>query len=453
MMKVLRLGLLIVGLCLAQNGMAAILSLTTGGAKTVHTDELADTVFIANPAIADYRVLDGHRVVLFGKTVGTTTLIIYNKAGQTLLNRQIVVNQSMAKIEQQIAIHYPGLAINVTNIGTQVILSGEVPDIQTRDAIVHLVGVLLKKSVSRKTVTLKNAGSVSSNGGSSSGSSDGYLLDYLQKTTYSGLIDNLKVGGVKQVNVKLSVAEVSTAYIKQLGAKWGSMVNDSFQGNGQFFNYLQSFNASNIASFISALDNDSVGQILAQPNLSVISGETASFLVGGELPIVTNYDNSYQVTYKEYGVKLSIGAKVLNDNKIRLTLSPEVSAQDSTYRSELADVPAFKTRKATTTVELGDGQSFVLGGLLSKDEQETLQKVPFIGDIPILGALFRYTETTRRNTELVIVATVNLVKPISSEDVQLPTMQPTSTLSRWFGVDLATSHATRDVYASGGFKQ
>lgn len=454
MMKVLKLGLLIVGLCLAQNSVAAILSLTTGGAKTIHTEELADTVFIANPAIADYRVLDGNRVILFGKAVGTTTLIVYDKAGHTLINRQIIVNQSMDKIEQQIAIHYPGLAINVTNIRSQIILSGEVPDIETKDGIVHLVGVLLDKKVSRtKTVNLKNAGSVSSTGGSSSGTSDGYLLDYLQKTTYSGIVDNLKVGGVKQVNVKLSVAEVSTAYIKQLGAKWGSMVNDNFQGNGQFFNYLQSFNASNIASFISALDNDSVGQILAQPNLSVISGETASFLVGGELPIVTNYDNSYQVTYKEYGVKLSIGAKVLNDKKIRLTLSPEVSAQDSTYRSDLADVPAFKTRKATTTVELGDGQSFVLGGLLSKDEQETLQKVPFIGDIPILGALFRYTETTRRNTELVIVATVNLVKPISSDEVQLPTMQPTSTLSRWFGVDLSTSSATRKVYASGGFKQ
>ncbi|MFM2477421.1 type II and III secretion system protein family protein [Celerinatantimonas sp. MCCC 1A17872] len=454
MMKVLRLGLLLVGVCLSQSGFAAILSLSTGGAKTIHTDELADTVFISNPSIADYRVLDGHRVILFGKAVGTTSLIIYDKAGQTLLNRQIIVNQSMAKIEQQIAIHYPDLAINVANIGTQVVVSGEVPDIGTKEAIVELIGVLLNKSASKsQSVSLKSAGSVSSSGGSSSSESD-YSLDYLQKTTYSGIVDNLKVGGIKQVNVKLSVAEVSTAYIKQLGAKWGSMVDDSFQGNGQFFNYLQSFNASNIASFISALDNDTVGQILAQPNLSVISGETASFLVGGELPIVTNYDNSYQVTYKEYGVKLSIGAKVLNDKKIRLTLSPEVSAQDSTYTSELADVPAFKTRKATTTVELGDGQSFVLGGLLSKDEQETLQKVPFIGDIPILGAMFRYTETTRRNTELVIVATVNLVKPIAAEDVRLPAMQTTSTLSRWFGVDLsASSPATRAVYASGGFKQ
>ncbi|MFM2483645.1 type II and III secretion system protein family protein [Celerinatantimonas yamalensis] len=430
------------------------MNLTTGGAKTLHVQQLADTVFVANPQIADYRVLDGHRIVIFGKSVGTTSLIIYDKAGNTLLNRQIVVNQGMENIEQQIAIRYPDLAISVSNIGDQVVLSGEVPDIQTRDDIYQLVGVLLKKSVDHtKTVSLKNAGSVSSTGtGGNSGSDE--KLDYLTQNHYSGVIDNLKVGGVKQVNVKLSVAEVSTSYVQELGAKWGSMVDNSFQGNGQFFNYLNSFSASNIATFISALDNDSVGQILAQPNLSVISGETASFLVGGELPIVTNYDNSYQVTYKEYGVKLSVGAKVLNDNKIRLTLSPEVSAKDSTYTSTLADIPAFKTRKATTTVELGDGQSFVLGGLLSKDEEETLQKVPFIGDLPILGALFRYTSTTRKNTELVIVATVNLVKPISPQDVRLPTMERTSVLNRWLGInEQHVSADTQAVITSGGFKQ
>ncbi|MFM2480195.1 type II and III secretion system protein family protein [Celerinatantimonas sp. YJH-8] len=446
------LGLIFLGL--SHLSWAAVINLSTGGAQTLRIDEPADTVFIANPSVADYRILNSHRVVIFGKSEGVTSLIIYNKVGDTLMNRQVIVSQSMTKLEQIIAVHYPGLAINIYNVGDQIILSGDVPDIETRDGIYEMIATLLNKSANEtKTVKLRNSGSVSSTGGSS-GSGDEYDIDFLKKRHYSGIINNLKVGGVKQVNVKLSVAEVSTAYIDQLGARWGSVVDDAFQGNGQFFNYFQHFNASNIATFIAALNNDTVGQILAQPNLSVISGETASFLVGGELPIVTNYDNSYQVTYKEYGVKLSIGAKVMNDQKIRLTLAPEVSAQDSSYQSALADIPAFRTRKATTTVELGDGQSFVLGGLLSRDEQESLQKVPFIGDLPILGALFRYTTTTRRNSELVIVATVNLVKPIASADVRLPIMQRTPTLARWFGVDpKIISRDTQALYSQGGFKQ
>lgn len=432
---------------------AAVVNLSTGGAITLKVDQIADTVFISDPAVADYRILDNHRIILFGKSEGTAALIVYNKAGESLLNRQVIVSQSMTKLEQLIALQYPGLQINVYNIGEQIVLSGDVPDIETRDGIYNMVAKLLNKQAdSTTTISLSNSGSVSDS--SDDDNSDDYDIEFLSKKTYTGIVNHLQISGVKQVNVKLTVAEVSTAYIEQLGARWGSMVDDSFQGNGQFFNYFQHFNASNIATFITALNNDTVGQILAQPNLSVISGETASFLVGGELPIVTSYDDSYQVTFHEYGVKLSVGAKVMSDQKIRLILSPEVSAQDSSYRSDLADIPAFRTRRATTTVELGDGQSFVLGGLLSRDEQESLQKVPFIGDLPILGALFRYTTTSRRNSELVIVATVNLVKPIASTDVRLPQMQRTDTLARWLGINVSHMNGdARAIYSAGGFKQ
>lgn len=446
------LSIWMLSLIFCKSVFAAVVTLTTGGAITLNIEKVADTVFMSDPAVADYRILDNHRVIVFGKAEGTTALIVYDKEGNSILNRQVMVSQSMTKLEQLIALQYPGLLINVYNIGSQIVLSGTVPDIETHDGIYEMVAQLLNKSVDTEIkVKLHSAGSVSSTGSNSSNSRN---IDYMTKKTYSGIVDHLDIGDAKQVNVKLTVAEVSTAYIEQLGARWGAMVNDSFQGNGQFFNYFQHFNASNIATFIAALNNDTVGQILAQPNLSVISGETASFLVGGELPIVTSYDNSYQVTYHEYGVKLSVGAKVMTDKKIRLTLAPEVSAQDSSYRSDLADIPAFRTRRATTTVELGDGQSFVLGGLLSRDEQESLQKVPFIGDLPILGALFRYTTTSRRNSELVIVATVNLVKPIASTDVRLPQMQRTDTLARWLGINVSHMNGdARAIYSAGGFKQ
>ncbi|MEF1193556.1 general secretion pathway protein GspD, partial [Vibrio parahaemolyticus] len=129
--------------------------------------------------------------------------------------------------------------------------------------------------------------------------------------------------------------------------------------------------------------------VLAEPNLSVISGESASFLVGGEIPITVRDNDGISVTYKEYGVKLSMVAKVTDSENIRLSLLPEVSSIDKTngVNSGLVSVPSLRTRKAQTTVQLKDGQSFVLAGLLTSEEQESLAKIPYLGDIPILGAL------------------------------------------------------------------
>lgn len=136
---------------------------------------------------------------------------------------------------------------------------------------------------------------------------------------------------------------------------------------------------------------------------------------------------------------------------------PEVSSLDTQYANSTYNLPALKTRRARTTVELGDGQSFVLGGLLNKEEAESLRKIPFIGDVPVLGALFRHTETTRNKTELVIIATVNLVQPIEPSSIQLPTMQRSSTLERFFALPkerpAIEQQLSQQILATGGFKQ
>ncbi len=172
---------------------------------------------------------------------------------------------------------------------------------------------------------------------------------------------------------------------------------------------------------------------------------------------MTIVDGGTNVLYKEFGVRLEMMAKVLRDDKIRLSLMPEVSSLDTQYSNDTYNLPALKTRRARTTVELGDGQSFVLGGLLNKEESELLRKIPFIGDIPILGALFRHTETSRNRTELVIIATVNLVQPIQPSSIQLPSMQRTSTLERFFALDPEKSRVeqqlSQQILATGGFKQ
>lgn len=154
-------------------------------------------------------------------------------------------------------------------------------------------------------------------------------------------------------------------------------------------------------------------------------------------------------------MRLELMAKVKRDNKITLSLVPEVSSLDSQYENDTYDLPALKTRRARTTVELGDGQSFVLGGLLSSEDMESLSKIPLIGDIPILGTLFRNAETERNKTELIIVATVNLVKPVETSTISLPTINRTSTLKRMFSWenDEEKIESTEMLLDNGGFKQ
>ena len=417
-----------------------MLNLAEGDAQTLRVESEIQSVFISDPKVADYQVIDRRTVVVFGKQVGSANILIFGDDSRVLINRRLVVNKSMVHIQQHIQLHYPHAEVTVYNLGDQVVLTGVVATEQERDQINLLVGELLGKS-STDTNTTWNTGDNS------------FTMDFMQKRRFQGVVNNIEVATTKQVNVKLSIAEVSQSLIEKFGIQLGS----SELNNGIFINPLRQFSSSNIMTLISAIGDDNIGQILAEPNLSVISGETASFLVGGELPVVTTIDGGTNVMYKEFGVRLELMAKVMRDDKIRLSLMPEVSSLDTQYSTANFNLPALKTRRARTTVELGDGQSFILGGLLNKEESELLRKIPFIGDIPILGALFRHTETSRNKTELVIIATVNLVQPIHPATVQLPSMQRTSTLERFFALDpdksASEQSVTQQILATGGFKQ
>ncbi len=420
---------------------ARIVNLSEGDAETITVTEEIGSVFISNPEIADYQVIDKNKVVFFGKKIGNASLIIFDEEGQTLASRKLVVNKSMVHIQQQIQLRYPDVDVNIYNLGDQAVLSGLVSSDQEKEDIYHLVGELLAKEAEITTVEWDLG-------------DNQYEMDFMRKYRFPGLVNNIEVATTKQVNVKLSIAEVSHSFMEQFGIQLGS----SGQTAGVFVDYLTNFSADDIISVITAIGDDSVGQILAEPNLSVISGETASFLAGGELPVVTYVDGATNVEYKEYGVRLELMAKVLRDDKIKLSLMPEVSALDDVfYSDDTYNVPALRTRRARTTVELGDGQSFVLAGLLSSEDTESLRRIPYIGDIPILGALFRHTETTRTKTELLIIATVNLVQPIHANQVQIPTMEKTSNLHRFFGIEGSYKKAdekwANEVLASGGFKQ
>ncbi|MDB1123129.1 type II and III secretion system protein family protein [Vibrio algarum] len=420
---------------------ARIVNLSEGDAQTVTVNDEIGSVFISNPEVADYQVIDKTKVVFFGKKIGNASLIIFDEDGKTLVSRILVVNKSMVHVQQQIQLRYPDVDVNIYNLGDQAVLSGLVSSDQEKEDIYNLVGELLAKDAEITTVEWDLG-------------DNQYEMDFMRKYRFPGLVNNIEVAITKQVNVKLSIAEVSHSFMEEFGIQLGS----SGQSAGVFVDYLTNFSADDIISVITAIGDDNVGQILAEPNLSVISGETASFLAGGELPVVTYVDGATSVEYKEYGVRLELMAKVLRDDKIKLSLMPEVSALDEVfYSDDTYNVPALRTRRARTTVELGDGQSFVLAGLLNSEDTESLRRIPYIGDIPILGALFRHTETTRTKTELLIIATVNLVQPIHASQVQIPTMEKTSNLHRFFGIEGSYKKAdekwANEILAAGGFKQ
>ncbi|WP_080765266.1 type II and III secretion system protein family protein [Vibrio owensii] len=437
-----KLGLFSAASLLSFNALAnSVISLSEGDSRKVTVESDIGSVFVSDPTIGDYQVIDKNNVIVFGKKEGKTTVAVFDENGGTLRNHKLIVKKDLSEVVQGIKIHYPYSDVKLYNVGDQVVLTGTVESEGEKEAIYELVGTLLGKG---RQVEDFEFGDASEEGGQT--------VKSLERVEFDGVVNNLEVNVTKQVNVKLSIAEVSKNFLEEVGFGYST----AGASNGVFVNNLMDFTADNILNVINAVGNDTIGQVLAEPNLSVVSGESASFLVGGELPLETTSDNGTNIEYKEFGVRLDMTAKVKRDDKITLTLMPEVSSLDSQYGD--SDLPVIRTRRARTTIELADGQSFVLGGLLNSEDRESLQKLPFIGDIPVLGALFRNSTTERNQTELVIVATVNLVKPVQPGAIQLPSMKKTSTLSRFFNVEEGDKPETNtrfenEILATGGFKK
>lgn len=411
-----------------------------GEAKTISMDKPVSTVFISDPKVADYKVINSKTIVLYAVDLGTTSILIYDSQGKEIYSNNIVVNFNLSVIRDVIDKQFPDEKIVITNIADNVVLSGVVSSEEVKTNVYHVVGTLLEKEQESVRRAVEADG-------------EDDPLRYTTKYDYSGIVNNLSVITANQINVKVTIAEVSSSFLTSLGINYATNGNPS----GTFINRLLDFSAEDIIGVISALGNENIGQILAEPNLTVFSGEQANFLVGGELPIAVREDDGITIHYKEYGIKLSMVAKVIDDDNIRLTLEPEVSSFDEGHQTTtgLVNIPAFNTRKAMTTVQLKNGQSFVLAGLLSSQDSESLSKIPYLGDIPILGAFFNHSQSVRSRTELIIVATVNLVDPVSQDSIALPIFRPISDIERLLQIDFSTeandSPELADILNQGGF--
>lgn len=367
----------------------------------------ASAVFVANPGFADIAVKSPTLVYVMGKRTGVTTLFAVDDKDGVLADVTLVVTHNLTDIRSSISTLLPNTQVEARSVPGGLLLSGLVNSPREAEEAQRIGARFLAEN--------------------------------------EALINQVLVVGPNQVNLRVRIAEVSRNVLKRLGFNFdilGSIGNFAFglatgrpflTGIGAAAGLADSsgvlsggFSSGNFDAngIIDALEDEGLVTLLAEPNLTALSGETASFLAGGEFPIpIAQDDNKITVEFKQFGVSLAFTPTIVSDNRISLKVLPEVSALSSSGSVQLngLNIPALTTRRADTTVELGSGQSFAIAGLLQADSNQTINETPGLSEIPILGALFRSTDFQRRETELVIIVTPYLVRPVSSAALSVPT--------------------------------
>ena len=388
-------------------GSMTPLSLDVSEGQLVRLDQPATSVFIADSEVADIEVMSPRLIYVFARKVGQTNLYAVDDADEVVASVSLTVQQNIGPLNSLVRRTVPDANVRARGVGEGVELSGEV-----------------------ETAT---------------DSADAQALAARFVPQPEMVINNTSVNGSNQVNLRVRFAEVQRSAVQRLGINWNSLITTgNFQfglltGNGVFptgadpgvlasNGYLGTYSTSdiNINVLLDALETESLVTILAEPNLTALSGETASFLAGGEFPVPVAGDNdSVTVEFKEFGVSLDFTPTVLSPNRISMRVRPEVSQLSSVNAIELQGVnitiPSLITRRAETTVELGSGQTFAIAGMFQGTFDRSDEKIPGLGDLPVLGRLFQSVEFQRDETELVILVTPYIVRPVSDDSLALPT--------------------------------
>jgi len=399
------------------------LTLSVGTGRMIRLDGEMTDLFVANDSIADVQVRSSNQIYVFGKSGGETTVFATDKAGRTIYSANVRVGTNIGSLDELLRLAMPDAQIQARPINGMVLLTGTV----AAPADVEEAGRLVQAYVGEGTQVLSR----------------------------------LKMATPLQVMLKVTIAEVSRTLVKEIGVNllnrdWSTpggnflfgaqgnpgtitdqpLVNPTTgllqgptkftfqQGPGTTLGFAKHMLGMDILSTLKL--NEQVGAVhtLAEPNLTALSGETASFLAGGEFPIPTSSGlNGTSVEFKQYGVSLAFTPTVLSDGRISMRVRPEVSELSDAGAIQINgfSVPGLTTRRAETTVELGSGQSFMIGGLLRNNSGNNTDKAPLLGSLPILGALFRSNSFKRNETELVIVITPYLVRPVNASQIALPT--------------------------------
>lgn len=402
--------------------------------QVLKVDRPYSKALIGNPDIADIVPISGTSVYVLGKKTGTTSLTLYDRSSRLIAVVDVVVGPDVLSLKRQLSDLLPADAISARVSNDSVILEGMVPDAVAADRAVQIAETyapgkvvnLLSLGSSQQVMLEVRFAEVKRSALSQIGVSWG--PNNTGRTQYAiGGGASLSPGRTSTTTV--TNPDGSTTVITDQGDaihKLGSIV-DSFGIISQAFRAL----GGNMNVTLDALETKGAVTTLAEPTLIALSGETASFLAGGEFPVPVSQGSggngsgnaAITVEWKPFGVSLAFTPTVLADGVISLVVAPEVSSIDPSASIVINNltIPGLQTRRAKTTVELRDGESFALAGLLRKDFQDTIRQVPLLGSLPIIGTLFRSTGFQHQESELVIVITPRLVRPVPAGTLKLPT--------------------------------
>ncbi|MHA1547949.1 MAG: type II and III secretion system protein family protein [Alphaproteobacteria bacterium] len=397
----------------------------------------ARDILVSNPAIADAIIRTPRRIYVTGIAVGQSNVIIFDRSGQQIVSLELRVERDPSRLAQLLRRLLPTSDIEVEIVSDNIILSGSVRNAADARRAEDIAGIFANGGANAQPSSTSSSSS-SSGGVSISLGSD--------KAPTSAIINMLAIEGEDQVHLKVTVAEVQRNIAKQLGLELsGSLSIASIVGDIVTQNPFAiankalssnaisggvSFDASNsLKMTMRALEQTGMIRTLAEPTLTAISGESASFLAGGEFPVPTGRDSTGQISieFKPFGVALSFTPVVLSEGRISLRVKTEVSELSAegafvlsgTGANELS-IPGLKVRRAESTMELPSGGSMVLGGLIQDSVRQSIGQVPGLGKLPILGPLFRSRDFQRNETELVIIVTPYLVKPVARTALVTP---------------------------------
>ena len=384
-------------LMLISTGANAI-ELEVNKGQIINLSRPAAHIFIADPDIADIDVRSPNYIYVYGLKVGETSIHALDVDHKEIMHEDIIVKHNTARLKSLFKELMPDANISFTSTGGGLILKGSVNTPEDAEKALSLANSVVQ--------------------------------------TGTQLVNMLKVKGSDQVMLKVRVAEVARSELKNFGINLsdiltkGSFSFSLFTGrnftsstgafirDGNNINIGGGSNVNSITGVIDALETEGLVKILAEPNLTAKSGEAASFLAGGEYPIPVPQENGVtSIEYREFGVKLDFTPTVLSDERISLQVAPEVSnLTSSSVQINNNNIPTLSTRRVSTTVELGSGESFAIAGLMKSDSSNDVNKFPWLGDVPVLGALFSSNDFQKNETELVVIVTPYIVRGVKNPE-------------------------------------
>ena len=450
--------------------MASSMNVTLGKSTLLRLPSAISRISVGNPSVADVTLTSASEVYILGKMIGTTNIILWARNGSTRVV-DITVLMDAAALQTKLQEIMPEETdIHVKAAGDSLVLSGTVSDTIKVDRAVALADTYVRTSVLGMMMSMQGGGNQNIAAQGNQGSMQGMqiLRQGLQPNEDSAgagaglgsikIVNLLRVRDNQQVMLEVKVAEINRTLAEKLGFDFSRAANKAGSAwtqvmagvaGGGAFNLLmgKSISTSSLhpslsgrtglpvgdlyasestAILMDAEKKDNLVKVLAEPNIVAISGQEASFLVGGEIMIPIPSANQVRLLPKEFGIGVRFTPTVLEEGRIHLRVSPEVSELvsitnvASTGLGQVLAIPTFTTRRISTTVQLNDGQSLAIGGLLQDDFKEQVKRFPMLGEVPVLGALFRSSEFQMKKTELMVIVTPRLVKPLN-HDYQLPT--------------------------------